>query len=78
MTELQDRMVQADHGAWFCPRHALLNIAKALLTLYRARGDADWSQICELIAETLPGVIAKVEAADGLHLDPGARTDVTA
>ena len=77
VTELQDGMVQADDGAWFCPRHALLNIARTLLTLYRVQGDADWSQICELIAETLPDVIAKVEAADGRHLDPGARTDVT-
>ena len=70
VTELQDRMVQADDGAWFCPRHALLNIAKALLTLYRVEGDADWSQICELIAETLPGVIAKAEAADGQSAPP--------
>ena len=58
VTELHDRMVQADDGAWFCPRHGLLNAAKVLLTLYRAPGDADWSQICELIAETLPGVLA--------------------
>jgi pimeloyl-ACP methyl ester carboxylesterase len=43
----------------------LLNIAKTLLALYRTPGDAEWSQICELIAETLPGVIAKVEVADG-------------
>ena len=65
MTELHDRMVQADDGVWFCPGHALLNVAKTLLALYRTPGDADWSQICELIAETLPGVIAKVEVADG-------------
>src|SRR5437016_4198861 len=60
----------AEYGAWFCPPHALLNIAKTLLTLYRAQGDADWSQICELIAETLPGVVAKAEAADGRSAPP--------
>jgi len=70
VTELHDRMVQADDGAWFCPRHGLLNAAKVLLTLYRAPGDADWSQICELIAETLPGVIAKAEAAEGGSAPP--------
>jgi hypothetical protein len=70
VTELHDRMVQADDGAWFCPRHGLLNVAKVLLTLYRAPGDADWSQICELIAETLPGVIAKAEAAEGGSAPP--------
>ena len=70
VTELHDRMVQTDDSAWFCPRHALLSIARTLLTLYRTPGDADWSKIRELIAETLPDVIAKAEAADGRSAPP--------
>ena len=59
-----DRMVRSLDGAWNCPVHALLAAAKALVALYQAPGDADWSEICAVIAEVLPDVIGKVEAAE--------------
>ena len=64
-------MVQFDDGPWYCPSHALLLVAKTLVLLYRVEGDADWSSMCELIAETLPDVITKVEAAEsgGVRFD---------
>lgn len=61
IVELPDRMVQLDDGPWYCPAHALLLVAKTLVLLYRVEGSADWTSICELIAETLPGVIRKIE-----------------
>lgn len=69
---LPEGMVRFDDGAWYCPNHALLVTAKTLVTLYRVEGDADWSMICELIAETLPDVIRKVEEPKGYprRLDP--------
>ena len=67
-----DPLVRFDDGAWYCPDHALLVTAKTLVTLYGVEGDADWSTICELIAETLPDVIRKVEEPKGYprRLDP--------
>jgi hypothetical protein len=67
-------MVQADDGSWFCPRHGLLVTVKALVALYQVEGDADWAAISGLIAETLPDMIRKVEAADGRQrrLDPAS------
>lgn len=62
-------MVRFDDGTRYCPSHALLAAAKTLVLLYRVEGDADWSSICEVIAEMLPEVIRKVEAAEA-----GART----
>jgi hypothetical protein len=58
-------MVQFADGPWYCPSHALLLVAKTLVLLYRVEGDADWSSISELIAETLPDVIRKVEVESG-------------
>lgn len=62
---LPEGMVRFDDGAWYCPSHALLTVGKTLVLLYRVEGDADWSGICELIAETLPEVIRKVEEPKG-------------
>lgn len=69
---LPEGMVQFADGPWYCPSHALLLAAKTLVLLYRVEGDADWSSICELIAETLPDVIRKVEEPRGYprRLDP--------
>src|SRR5438552_2007424 len=64
VSEVHDRMVHTDDGAWFCPPHGLLVTAKALVALYCVEGDADWSQICEVITEALRAVINKVEAAE--------------
>jgi hypothetical protein len=58
-------MVQVGSGAWYCPEHGLLLAAKELVSLYRAEGNADWTAISEIIGETLPGVVAKVEVQNG-------------
>jgi len=71
VTDLPDRMVQLDSGAGYCPRHGLLVATKTLVALYKVEGDADWSAICELIAEVLPDVIRKVEAAENGSRSPG-------
>jgi hypothetical protein len=63
VTDRQDRMVRLD-GAWYCTRHALVLVSKQLVSLYRAEGTADWSSICELIAETLPAIIERDEDQD--------------
>jgi hypothetical protein len=44
-------------GAWYCPLHALLLMADALVLL--RRGD-DWEAIGEVIAD-LPGILSKVD-----------------
>ena len=62
---LMDEMVQFGSGAWYCPEHGLLLAAKDLVSRYRAEGDADWASISEIIGETLPGVVAKVEVQHG-------------
>ncbi len=59
---LREEMVQFDSGEWYCPPHALLLAAKALLSSYQAEGEADWTAISEIIAEALPGIVAKIEA----------------
>ncbi len=59
---LMDEMVQFGFGAWYCPAHGLLIAAKDLVALYRVEGEADWTAICEIIADILPERVAKVEA----------------
>ncbi len=59
---LMEEMVQFGSGAWYCPEHGLLLAAKDLVSHYRAEGEADWSAICEIIADILPELVAKVEA----------------
>src|SRR5437016_1086769 len=61
---LMDEMVQFPTGEWYCPRHALLLAARDLVSLYRVEGDADWTAICEIIAELLPEILAKTEARE--------------
>ncbi len=63
--ELEKEMVQFAGGEWYCPSHGLLLAAKDLVTLYRVEGEADWTAISEIIAETLPDVVAKAEAREG-------------
>jgi hypothetical protein len=55
-------MVQVCSDEWYCPSHALLLAARDLVALYRVEGDADWTAISEIIAETLPDLVAKMEA----------------
>ena len=62
--ELLDTMVQLAGGEWYCPIHGLLFGAKDLVSLYRVEGDADWTAISEIIGETLPDLVAKVEARE--------------
>ena len=61
---LMDEMVQFATGEWYCPHHGLLLAARDLVSLYRVEGDADWTAICEIIAELLPELVAKVEARE--------------
>jgi hypothetical protein len=57
-----DAMVQRDEGAWYCPPHALVVAAEELVGLYFVPGVADWNVICEIISDTLPGLLAKLKA----------------
>lgn len=61
---LMDEMVQFPTGEWYCLSHGLLLAARELVSLYRVEGDADWTAICEIIAELLPELVAKVEARE--------------
>jgi hypothetical protein len=62
VVELQERMFRYDDGTWYCPRHGLIVAARALVALYRAEGEADWSAICEMIGETLPEILRRIDA----------------
>ena len=68
---LMDEMAQFGSGAWYCPEHGLLLAAKDLVSHYRVTGEADWSAICEIIADILPELVAKVEARS--HQSPRTR-----
>ena len=59
---LMEEMVQFGSGAWYCPEHGLLLATKDLISHYRVAGEADWSAICEIIADILPELVAKVDA----------------
>jgi hypothetical protein len=61
---LIDEMVQFPSDEWYCPPHGLLLAARDLVSLYRVEGDADWTAICEIIAELLPELVAKIEARE--------------
>jgi hypothetical protein len=61
---VMDEMVQFPSDEWYCPRHGLLLAARDLISLYRVEGDADWTAICEIIAELLPEIVAKLEARE--------------
>ncbi len=62
VTALREEMVPVASGEWFCPGHGLLVVAKDLVSLYRAEGEADWTAISEIIGETLPDLVTKAEA----------------
>jgi len=64
MTALRDEMVQFTSGEWFCPGHGLLVVAKDLVSLYRAEGDADWTAISEIIGGMLPDLVTKAETQE--------------
>ena len=59
---LVEEMVQFSFGTWYCSEHGLLIAAKDLIALYRVEDEADWRAICEIIADILPELVAKVEA----------------
>ncbi len=61
-TRASDAMVQRDERGWYCPPHALVVAAEELVGLYFVPGVADWNVICEIIRETLPGLLAKLKA----------------
>jgi hypothetical protein len=62
--ELQERMFRYDDGTWYCPRHGLVVAARALVAVYRAEGDADWSAISAMIEETLPEILRRIDASE--------------
>lgn len=64
VVELQDRMFRLDDGTWYCPRHGLVIVARALVALYRVEGDADWSAVSEIIGERLPEILRRIDAAE--------------
>jgi hypothetical protein len=64
VVELQERMFGHDDGAWYCPRHGLVVTARALVALYRTDGEADWSAMSEIIAETLPEILRRIDARE--------------
>ena len=37
---------------------------RALVALYRAEGEADWSAISEMIGETLPEILRRIDARE--------------
>ena len=51
-------------GTWYCPRHGLIVATRALVALHRAEGEADWSAISEMIAETLPEILRRIDATE--------------
>ena len=61
---LQDRMVRGDDGTWHCPPHALIVAARSLVSLYHAEGEADWTAIAELIGETLPEILQRLDEGE--------------
>ncbi len=64
VVELQERMFRYDDGTWYCPRHGLIVATRALVALYRAEGEADWSVVSELIGETLPEILRRIDATE--------------
>jgi len=58
---IPDGMIRFQSGEWYCPRHALLLVARQLVALYWAQGEANWTASSAILGETLPEVIAKVE-----------------
>jgi len=52
-------------GAWYCRSHALLVVAKTLVTRSTGSKAMPIASICALIAEVLPDVIRKVEEPKG-------------
>jgi ssDNA-binding Zn-finger/Zn-ribbon topoisomerase 1 len=62
--ELQERMFRHEDGTWYCPRHGLVVAARALVALHRAEGDADWSAMSEMIGETLPEILRRIDAME--------------
>jgi len=90
VTELKEEMVQLAGGEWHCPSHGLLLAARHLVALYRAESDAEWTAISEIIGETLPDIVVKVETQEGRAIgrtnaapsvpsprDPGGRDAVS-
>ncbi len=76
VVELQERMFRYDDGTWCCPRHGLVVAARALVSLYRAEGEADWSAMSELIGETLPEILRRIdltESSSGRLESPSTR-----
>jgi hypothetical protein len=65
VTELKEEMVQLAGGEWHCPGHGLLLLARHLVALYRAESDAGWPAISNIIGQTLPEILVKVESQEG-------------
>ena len=59
--EYAEQMVRIGSDEWYCPAHGLLLAAKELVSLYGAKGEADWTAISKIICETLPDRVEKFE-----------------
>jgi hypothetical protein len=57
-------MFRFEDGTWYCPRHGLVVAARALVALYRVEGEGDWSAMSEMIGETLPDILRRLDAAE--------------
>lgn len=57
-----EAMFTVESGSWYCPTHGLEVAARALVALYRAEGEADWTAIAEIIGEVLPALLQKLDA----------------
>jgi len=69
-------MFRYDDGTWYCPRHGLVVAARALVELFRAEGEADWSAMSDLIEETLPEILRRIdltESSSGRLESPSTR-----
>jgi len=64
VVELRDRMFHCDDGTWYCPGDGLVVAARTLVALYRVEGDADWSAVAEIIEETLPEILRRLDATE--------------
>ena len=58
---------------WYCPRHGMRVVANALVALYQVEGDADWSEISDLIGAGSPAGDAQGRRARERRMRPAIR-----
>jgi len=55
VVRLPDEMIQFPTGEWYCPSHALLTAAQALVDLHATR--TSHAEIVEILEDVLPGIL---------------------